>query len=260
MQLHWTRHPGTGPPLLLVHGFLMGPSQWLKNLDALGEVCQPIVVDLWGHGHSPAPEQAEPYRPVAYVDAFESIRKALEADAWFLCGYSLGAGLTIRYALTHPERVVGHAFTNSTSGFAGAKQVEVWEKTAAEGAARILEGGRPAIERIPVHPRFAKRLDSDIYDAMLIDAELLAPLGIANTVRYTTPRVSVREDVNSNERPALLLNGQREKRFQPMREFIANAMANVAIVDLDAGHGVNMEAYADFNRALTEFITQCRTS
>ena len=57
-----------------MHGFLTGPSQWLKNLDALSEVCQPVVVDLWGHGQSPAPEQAEPYLPMGYVQAFEAIR------------------------------------------------------------------------------------------------------------------------------------------------------------------------------------------
>ena len=260
MQLHWTRHPGIGPHLLLVHGFLTGPSQWLKNLDALSEVCQPVVVDLWGHGQSPTPEQAEPYLPMGYVQAFEAIRASLGADAWFLCGYSLGAGLTIRYALTHPDRVIGHAFTNSTSGFADLQQIELWKKNSTDGAARILQGGRQAMERIPVHPRHAKRLDTDVFEAMLADAELHSPLGIANTVRHTTPSVSVRGEISGNQPPALLLNGKREKRFQPMRDFIATHMPNVCIVDLDAGHGVNMEAHAHFNRALTEFITQCRTS
>ena len=44
-----------------------------------------------------------------------------------------------------------------------------------------------------------------------------------------------------------------------MREFIDQHMANVSIVDLDAGHGVNMEPFAEFNHALTEFI-RCHTS
>ena len=37
MQIRWDVHPGTGPYLLLVHGFLTGPTQWLLNLEALDD-------------------------------------------------------------------------------------------------------------------------------------------------------------------------------------------------------------------------------
>ncbi|MCY3794140.1 MAG: alpha/beta fold hydrolase, partial [Gammaproteobacteria bacterium] len=157
MRLHWQVHPGTGPYLLLVHGFLMGPNQWHPNLAALSAVCQPVVVDLLGHGRSPAPEDASCYQPSAYVETFETIRQALGTERWLLCGYSLGAGLTMRYALLHPHRIIGHAFTNSTSALADAEQVALWQAEGEASAGRILAGGRKAIERIPVHPRFAKR-------------------------------------------------------------------------------------------------------
>ena len=35
-----------------------------------------------------------------------------------VCGQSLGATLTLRYALDHPERVLAQVFTNSTSALA----------------------------------------------------------------------------------------------------------------------------------------------
>ncbi len=192
--LHWQVHPGTGPYLLLVHGFLMGPNQWHPNLDALGRVCRPVVVDLLGHGRSPAPAEAERYQPGAYVEAFEAIRQALGAERWLLCGYSLGAGLTMRYALLHPQRVIGHAFTNSTSALADAEQVALWRAEGEASAARILAGGRKAIERIPVHPRFAKRIDPASRDLVMADATRLKPQGVANAIRYTTPEASVRSD------------------------------------------------------------------
>lgn len=259
MRLHWQVHPGTGPDLLLVHGFLMGPNQWHPNLKALGAVCRPVVVDLLGHGRSPAPAEVEPYQPSAYVDAFDAIRQALGVERWFLCGYSLGAGLTIRYALTHPERVIGHAFTNSTSALADAAQVALWHEEGEASAARILAGGSKAIERIPVHPRFAKRIDPASRALVLVDAARLKPQGVANAVRCTTPEASVRSELGNNPRPALLLNGVREKRFQPHRQFVAHQMRQVRIVDLDASHAVNLEAPAAFNRALAEFV-ECLTS
>ena len=257
---HWQVHPGTGPYLLLVHGFLMGPNQWHPNLEALGAVCRPVVVDLLGHGRSSAPAEAEHYQPGAYVEAFEAIRQALGTERWFLCGYSLGAGLTMRYALSHPQRVIGHAFTNSTSALADAEQVALWRAEGEAAAARILAGGRKAIERIPVHPRFAKRIDPASRDLVLADAVRLKPQGVANAIRYTTPEASVRDDLGNNQCPALLLNGSRERRFQPLRQVVANHMRQVQIVDLDAGHAVNLEAAAAFNRALADFIEQCPTS
>jgi 2-succinyl-6-hydroxy-2,4-cyclohexadiene-1-carboxylate synthase len=258
MPLHWQTHGGDGPHLLLVHGFLCSQAQWLWNLPALKQVCRPVTVELWGHGRSTSPESGNEYTPEHYVEEFEAIRKQLGAEDWLLLGYSLGAGLTIRYALTHPERTRAHLFTNSTSGLADADQVSAWRQSADASAERILSGGKASMERIPVHPRHARKLPAPLYQALLSDAELLNPLGIANTLRHTNPNVSVRDQVKSNSRPALLLCGERERRFSAHREFAADNMPELEIVDLDAGHGMNMEAHQAFNSAASTFIT-CHT-
>jgi pimeloyl-ACP methyl ester carboxylesterase len=255
MQLHFETHDGVGPYLLLAHGFLMSRAQWLPNLPALSHVCRPVVVELLGHGRSSAPSDAGSYHPDTYVAAFDHIRRSLGAQRWWMCGYSLGAGLTIRYALTHPDRVFGHAFTNSTSAFADVDQTESWKNGAEEAAARIESGGVDAIERMPVHPRHAKRLPKDLYDALMTDAARLSPIGVANTLRYTNPNATIRARVGENTVPALLMCGREEARFAPHREFARARMPDLSIVDLPAGHGVNMEDAPGFNRALTEFVT-----
>src|SRR5690349_20972563 len=117
-MLHVEIHGGEGPLLLLVHGMLASRAQWQLNLPALRRVCRPVVVELLGHGRSPAPTHPDPYRPSAYVLEFERIRAELGAERWILCGQSLGAALTLRYALDHPERVQAQIFTNSNSAFA----------------------------------------------------------------------------------------------------------------------------------------------
>lgn len=254
MNLTWRVHPGNGPYLLLVHGFLSSPSQWLPNLADLARCCRPVTVSLWGHGDAPAPETPQHYEPAAYVAGFEQIRAALGAERWFMLGYSLGAGLTIRYALTHPERVIGHIFTNSTSALADAAQTAAWRDAAQASAQRILEDGRAAMERIDVHPRHARRLPAPVFEALCADAAHHDPLGIANALRYTNPAVSVRERLAENSRPALLVCGARERRFQPQRAVAAAAMPHLEIVDLDAGHGMNMEAPEAFNQAVMEFL------
>src|SRR3954453_2438210 len=92
-------HDGDGPPALLVHGMLSSRAQWLLNLDALRSVCTPVVLELWGHGRSPTPEDPGAYAPEAYGETFDAIRRDLGVDRWFLIGQSLGAALTMRYAL-----------------------------------------------------------------------------------------------------------------------------------------------------------------
>lgn len=253
-ELHVEVHDGNGPYLLLVHGFLMSAAQWSPNIAELSKVCRPVVVELWGHGHSPAPEDPAAYLPNGYIEAFEAVRSSLGASRWCVCGYSLGAGLTIGYTLAHPEHVTGHIFTNSTSAFADPAQVDTWRGGAADAAEKIAAGGIAAVERMPVHPRHAKRLAAPLYEALLSDAARLNPRGIANTLRYTNPNVTVRARVQQNPRPALLICGSTEQRFAPNRAFAAEQMPNLTIVDLPVGHGVNMEDADGFNRAACAFI------
>src|SRR5262245_41904079 len=96
---HYDVHLGAGPHLLMVHGLLSSRAHWTPNLERLQQVCTPVVVELYGHGRSPAPAERAGYRPEAYVRAFEAIREQLGAERWLLLGQSLGAALTLRYAL-----------------------------------------------------------------------------------------------------------------------------------------------------------------
>ena len=112
------------------------------------------------------------------------------------------------------------------------------------------------MQRIAVHPRHARRLPKPIYEALVTDALLHQPLGIANTLRYTTPVVSVRYQLSENSKPAMLLCGTREKRFKPYREFAETHMPQLKLAELSAGHAVNMEAQGDFNRRVADFIRE----
>jgi pimeloyl-ACP methyl ester carboxylesterase len=255
----WKCHGGKGPHLLLVHGYLSSRSQWLLNLDALSEFCQPVTLELFGHAHSPSPKDPDCYRPDYYVACFEHIREALGADRWFVLGYSLGAGLTIRYALDYPERVIGHLFTNSTSALADAERLAEWRTSAADTANRIRTDGQSALRRIPVHPQHAWRLPDVVKSALLEDADLHDPEGIAHTLEVTNPNATVRERLQENVRPACLLFGEKEKRFHAYKAFAETNMPMLDVVTLNAGHGMNMEDSAGFNMAVRDFFNRCVT-
>jgi pimeloyl-ACP methyl ester carboxylesterase len=256
MKLHAEVEPGgRGPYLLLVHGFLSSRAQWRPNLAALKEHVRPVIVELWGHGRSPVPEDPAEYRVTSYVDAFEAIRRDLGVDRWLVCGQSFGAGLTIRYAHNHPARVIGQIFTNSMSALS--TPCERGGGTGRMARADALErGGRTAIEALRFHPRFSTRFASEVKREMLEDAALIEPAAIANAIRYTTPQLSVVDCLGELTAPSMLVNGLWERPFQPLRDRAANLLPSLAIVDLEGGHSINVEAPALFNDAVARFAAK----
>ena len=165
MKLNCDVHEGTGPYLLLVHGVLSGRAQWQPNLAALRRVARPVVVELWGHGRSLSPEDPALYQPPAYVRAFDELRVALGIERWLVCGQSLGAALTLRYALDHPDRLIAHVFTNSVSALADADWVTQTRAAAAGLANAIEQGGQAVLERLPIHAAAANASAASMFTA-----------------------------------------------------------------------------------------------
>ena len=256
MELYYEVHEGRGPYVLLVHGFLSSRAQWLLNLEALAQVAQPVVVELWGHGRSPSPEEAHFYQPDVYVAQFERLRRTLGADRVFLCGQSFGAALTLRYALQYPERVCAQVFTNSSSALADSIWVTTRRAIIGKHIEALERDGHEALERYPVHPKRASRLPAAIQAALVADAKLHNPRGIANTLRYTTLNVPVRDRMKDNHVPTLLVCGERERRFAALREFAEREIPHLQVIGTEAGHAVNIEAAEAFNTAAVNFILQ----
>jgi pimeloyl-ACP methyl ester carboxylesterase len=185
---------------------------------------------------------------------FERIREAVGAERWFTVGQSLGAGLTLRYGLTHPERVIAQAFTNSGSAFASPDV----QRRMAEGRATqqrgIDEGTLPDPRESPLNPARNRRLAPEFRRALEEDTALHSAIGIARTSMYTTPHVSLHGRGDENTVPALMCVGVREERFVENRRYIEGHLARLEVVELNGGHGVNMDVPADFNAAVRAFF------
>ncbi|MBU4315677.1 MAG: alpha/beta hydrolase [Proteobacteria bacterium] len=249
-NLHYEVHGVKGPYLLMVHGLMSSRVQWMPNLDFLKSFCRPVIVELFGHGRSPSPSDPEQYAPDHYVAEFEAIRDALNARQWFVCGQSLGASLTLRYGLMHPERIPAQIFTNSRSAFS---------ETSSEGRTsalvKVLEKeGWPALERLPVHPAKSRYLSPSIKKALIEDINLIDLQGFANTLKFLSPKSSVKAMIHENTVPTLMVTGKFDKAFIPLGEFAKQNMPHLEAVVLDGGHAVNIDAAFEFNEAVKAFI------
>lgn len=255
-RLHFEVHEGNGPLLLLVHGMLSSRSQWAPNLAALQTVSRPVVVELLGHGRSPSPESPSAYHPDAYAEAFEQIRMELGEERWLICGQSLGAALTLHYALRHPDRVLAQVFTNSSSALAESSLSEGMRRGMARLAEQVAQDGLTAIERMSIHPSHARRLPQEVRALLVADAALHSPEGIVRTGLHTVPISSVRDRVGQTRVPTLLVAGTREQRFESHKHYVREQIKGLEVAELEAGHAVNLEASSGFDRVVVEFFSR----
>jgi 2-succinyl-6-hydroxy-2,4-cyclohexadiene-1-carboxylate synthase len=253
-SLYYDAHEGKGPLLLLVHGMLSSGAQWMLNLEALCRVCRPVVVELFGHGRSPSPDDPAYYSPDHYVAEFEAVREELGAERWFVCGQSLGAALTLRYSLVYPERVIGQVFTNSNSALADRAWADRVLPLMEAQSRRLEGGGREALDGHPLNPARGGRLPAVAREALVADYALHSIRGVANTGLYTVPQSSIRDRSAEIRVPTLLVVGERETGFADARRYAENSIPELEVLALNAGHGVNAEAADAFNEAVVAFI------
>ena len=248
--------PSDGAPVLFVHGILTCRAHWLLNLPAFHEAgFRSICVDLFGHGSSPSPEDESAYHPDRYVERFSALRELVGAERWFMVGQSLGAALTLNYAMSRPDEVIAHVVTNSHSAFGDPARIGNPE-AARERAQMMIDGGIDAVMKHPLNPRRARAF-SGAQRAEFDDAMLLSDAsGIARTMLHTSPFTPLRHRLPGNPVPTLLIAGDREEAFSPAREWVEAHAANFEVERVSATHAVNISAAADFNRLSITFLSR----
>ncbi|MCB1647673.1 MAG: alpha/beta hydrolase, partial [Pseudomonadales bacterium] len=93
---------GTGPVLLLVHGFTGGKLDFHDQVTYFSDRCRVIVPDNRGHGETTNTGRRSDYTLETLVDDLHSFIQTLGLSDVHLLGHSLGGMVAMRYALTHP--------------------------------------------------------------------------------------------------------------------------------------------------------------
>lgn len=108
---------GSGPPLVLVHGWGVGFDIWRELAPRLRPHHRTILIELPGIGNSPAPDPSQPYH-IAAALALEEVRAAFGFETWSVLGYSIGTRVVEAYSARFSSRVdravylcpYGHSF------------------------------------------------------------------------------------------------------------------------------------------------------
>jgi haloacetate dehalogenase len=104
----YLRTGGSGPPLLLLHGYPMTHVTWHRIAGELARHCTLVVPDLRGYGASSVPDSDPEHlaysKRVMAQDCLEVMR-ALGHERFMVAGHDRGGRVGYRLALDHPEAV-----------------------------------------------------------------------------------------------------------------------------------------------------------
>ena len=99
---------GTGPPLLLLHGFPQTMAMWHRVAPVLAEHFTVVCADLRGYGASGRPDAGDDhagYSKRAMAQDQVEVMSALGFDRFAVAGHDRGGRVVRRMCLDHPDRV-----------------------------------------------------------------------------------------------------------------------------------------------------------
>ena len=104
----YARVGGSGPPLLLLHGYPQTHLMWHAAAPRLAERFTVVATDLSGYGESLRPQVEADHAPhskrALALDQIQAMA-ALGHDRFAVAGHDRGGRVAYRMALDHPERV-----------------------------------------------------------------------------------------------------------------------------------------------------------
>jgi haloacetate dehalogenase len=99
---------GSGPPLLLLHGFPQTHLMWRGVAPLLAESFTVVCADLRGYGQSGCPASSTdhaPYAKRAMARDMVAVMQRLGFSRFGIAGHDRGGRVAYRMALDHPERI-----------------------------------------------------------------------------------------------------------------------------------------------------------
>ena len=140
---------GSGPGLLLVHGFGGAKEDFADHVPALAVDHTVVVVDHRGHGASDGPDDPAAYSPAAHsferlvTDMFE-VADALGLDRFRLLGHSMGGMVARRMVLERPDRIEALVLMDTAPGPIPAFDVDLMDA----GGMVALTQGKAALKEL----------------------------------------------------------------------------------------------------------------
>lgn len=245
---------GTGPPLLLIHGFT-GSAATMEPLGAIViEAAAPltrqlVAVDLVGHGSSSSPAAIGQYSMAASIEhvaaVLDEVASGEPAD---IVGYSLGGRVALSFAAAHPNRVRTLTLIGATPGLDNPDEAAA-RRLADERLADDLtsDGLERFVDRwmaLPMWQSLRHRIGPEAWAASRQQRLSNDPTGLSNSLRGISTGVmpALHSALPSVRVPTLLIAGDEDQKFQSIARSMATLLPNARTEWInEAGHAAHLE-------------------
>lgn len=242
---------GSGHPLVLVNGSSLDLRMWDEQVENFSARFQVVRYDLRGIGKSDAPDKEFSHSEDLYhLLEFLGIEKA------YILGLSFGGAFAVDFALEHPE------MTNTlivASAALSSLRDEYAEGLSALSAIAKEKGVSEAIRELMDNPAFvapeniaAQRKTREI----LFDNRHIFETNFPLVRFWRPPQINIEESLSKITAPTLIIVGENDAPvIHEIADKLQKDIRNVRkVVIEDAGHMVNLEKPAEFNRLVIDFL------
>jgi 3-oxoadipate enol-lactonase len=250
---------GSGPTLLLVHGFGGAKEDFADQTGALAQRFHVVTFDHRGHGESDSPPDASSYTIDRLALDTIAVADAVGADQFRLLGHSLGGMVARRVVLAHPQRVEALILMDTSPGPVPGLDGELIEmgcvialNEGMDELKRIMDAfsplGTPAYERTladrPGYQEFNDRKWASL------SAVMWATLG--REIRDQPDQLAAMTGVRC---PTLVIVGEQDTPFLGVsRDMVETIPDAVLVIIPNAGHSPQFENPDAWLRAIEGFL------
>jgi pimeloyl-ACP methyl ester carboxylesterase len=241
VKIHYEIH-GSGPALLLTHGYSSTSAMWAGQIDALAKRHTLVLWDMRGHGQSDYPDDPSAYSEEFTVGDMAALLDQVGAKRAIVGGLSLGGYMSLAFYRAHPERVRALLIIDTGPGFKKDEAREVWNRRAQDTGDRFGREGLAVLKN-------ASRERSTVAHR---DATGLA---LAARGMLTQRDARVIESLPHIKVPSLVVVGADDTPFLAASDYMAAKIPGAQKVVIPAaGHAVNIDQPQAFIEAVMPFL------
>ena len=249
-RIYYEDSGGRGLPVVLAHGFLMDHDMFAPQVAALSSEYRVVTWDERGHGLTETTPEDFSYWDSA--DDLRGLLGALGIERAVVGGMSQGGFVSLRFALRHPERVIGLVLIDSQSGPEDPEKLPQYEMMA---DVWVTQGPSDMIaETVAAIIIGTNRPESAVWIAKW---KARPKEGIRQIFRTLVTRDDITGRLGEIAAPALVVHGEEDTAIEmPLAEALVAGLphARPLVRVPGAAHAANLTHPGPVNAAIAAFL------
>ena len=252
---------GTGTPVVFVHEFAGDTRSWEPQVRELGRLFRCITYNARGYPPSDVPGDVKSYSQERARDDIRAVLDALKIDQAHIVGLSMGGFATLHFGLAYPQRARSLVVAGCGYGAEPSTRTQFAEE--AEASARRIEqlGMSKAAEGYAVGPTRVQFQNKDFRgwkefaDQLAEHSTQGSALTLRGVQKERPSLYDLTEKMRAMRVPTLIMTGDEDWPCLDPNVMMKRTIPTAALVVMpNAGHAINLEEPAAFNRHLADFF------